>query len=171
MPFKIGLQFRVRQKPHAWWSPPVEFSRDERERFGRALLAGGYEAAGKNPTHQRIEIAYALFSRGEHLSADRILAIASERNSETSEATVYNTLNPFIEKKLIREVIVDPGKVFYNPNTEPHHHFHDVDTCDLSDIDAAAATTSGRGCRSAPNSGARVLQPRISSRSGRRPPS
>ncbi len=96
-----------------------------------------------NPTHQRIEIAYALFSRGEHLSADRILAIANERGSQTSKATVYNTLNLFLEKKLIREVIVDPSKVFYDPNTEPHHHFYNVDTGDLTDIDAGEITISG----------------------------
>ena len=36
-----------------------------------------------NPTHQRIEIAYALFSRGEHLSADQVLAIVNDRHSET----------------------------------------------------------------------------------------
>ena len=52
------------------------------------------------PTHQRIEIAHALFARGEHLSADRILAIVNDRHSETSKATVYNTLNLFLEKKL-----------------------------------------------------------------------
>ena len=96
-----------------------------------------------NPTHQRIEIAYALFSRCEHLSADQILAIVNERTAETSKATVYNTLNLFLEKKLIREVIVDPNKVFYDPNTVPHHHFYNIDTGDLTDIDAADIAISG----------------------------
>lgn len=96
-----------------------------------------------NPTHQRIEIAYALFSRGEHLSADQILAVVNDRHLETSKATVYNTLNLFLEKKLIREVIVDPNKVFYDPNTEPHHHLYNVDTGELTDIDAAAIEISG----------------------------
>jgi Fur family transcriptional regulator, iron response regulator len=96
-----------------------------------------------NPTHQRIEIAHALFSRGEHLSADQILAIVNDRHSETSKATVYNTLNLFLAKKLIREVIVDPSKVFYDPNTSPHHHFYNVDTGELTDIDAAEMTLTG----------------------------
>ncbi len=98
---------------------------------------------GINPTHQRIEIAYALFSRGEHLSADQVLAIVNDRHSETSKATVYNTLNLFLEKKLIREVIVDPNKVFYDPNTTPHHHFYNVDTGELTDIDAGLIAISG----------------------------
>lgn len=96
-----------------------------------------------NPTHQRIEIASALFSRGEHLSADRILAIVNDRHSETSKATVYNTLNLFLEKKLIREVIVDPNKVFYDPNTEPHYHFYNSDTGELTDIEADRIEVSG----------------------------
>ncbi|MFN7086973.1 MAG: Fur family transcriptional regulator [Burkholderiales bacterium] len=96
-----------------------------------------------NPTHQRIEIAYALFSRGEHLSADQILALVNERNAETSKATVYNTLNLFLQKKLVREVIVDPSKVFYDPNTEPHHHFYNIDTGNLTDIDAADIAITG----------------------------
>ena len=95
------------------------------------------------PTHQRIEIAHALFSRQQHLSADKIMAIVNTRHPETSRATVYNTLNLFLEKKLIREVIVDPNKVFYDPNTSKHHHFYDVDTGRLTDIDASNISISG----------------------------
>jgi Fur family iron response transcriptional regulator len=91
---------------------------------------------GVNPTHQRIEIAHALFSKAEHLSADQVLAIVNERHPETSRATVYNTLNLFVEKKLIREVIVDPNRVFYDPNTRPHYHLYDLSTGRLTDIDA-----------------------------------
>jgi Fur family iron response transcriptional regulator len=96
-----------------------------------------------NPTHQRIEIAHVLFSRGEHLSAEQVLAIVNGRHSETSKATVYNTLKLFLEKKLVREVIVDPNRVFYDPNTEPHHHFYNVDTGQLADIDASRIEVSG----------------------------
>jgi len=95
------------------------------------------------PTRQRMRIAHALFSRGEHLSADRILGIVNERAPETSKATVYNTLNLFLAKKLIREVIVDPKRVFYDPNTSPHHHFYDIDSGELTDIDEADVTISG----------------------------
>jgi Fur family iron response transcriptional regulator len=96
-----------------------------------------------NPTHQRIEIAFALFSQGAHLSADQIMARVNGRHSATSKATVYNTLNLFVEKQLVREVIVDPNKVFYDPNTEPHHHLYHIDTGELADIDAADITISG----------------------------
>ncbi|MBS4096391.1 MAG: transcriptional repressor [Sulfuricella sp.] len=98
---------------------------------------------GINPTHQRIEIAYALFSRQEHLSADQILSVVNTKHSETSKATVYNTLNLFVERKLIREVIVDPSKVFYDPNTHVHHHFFNVATGQLTDIHSDELKLSG----------------------------
>ena len=111
--------------------------------YTRDNLAAVLRAHEINPTHQRIEIAYALFSRGAHLSADQLLAIVNGRHSETSKATVYNTLNLFLEKKLIREVIVDPSKVFYDPNTTPHHHLYNVDTGELTDIEADAIAITG----------------------------
>ena len=111
--------------------------------YSRDNLAETLRAHGINPTHQRIEIAHALFSRLEHLSADQIMAIVNERHSETSKATVYNTLNLFLEKKLIREVIVDPNKVFYDPNTSAHYHMYDVESGKLTDIDATADRVSG----------------------------
>src|SRR5216117_661790 len=91
---------------------------------------------GITPTHQRIEIAYVLFKRREHLSADQILKWVNSRYAETSKATVYNTLKLFLERKLIRELVVNPAKVVYDPNTEPHHHLYDVVSGQLTDISA-----------------------------------
>lgn len=108
----------------------------EKQHYTRDDMAGLLREHDINPTHQRIEIAYALFSRQEHLSADQIMAIVNDRHSETSKATVYNTLNLFKQHKLVREVIVDPSKVFYDPNTGPHHHFYNLQSGELIDIDA-----------------------------------
>ena len=91
---------------------------------------------GIMPTHQRTEIAFILFTRREHLSADQILALVNSRYAEASKATVYNTLKLFVEKKLIRELVVDPAKIVYDPNTEAHHHLYDVTTGRLTDIPA-----------------------------------
>lgn len=78
-----------------------------------------------------------MFTRQEHLSAEQILALVNAREAETSKATVYNTLKLFLEKKLIRELVVDPARIVYDPNTEPHHHLYDVATGRLTDIPAA----------------------------------
>ena len=89
-----------------------------------------------NPTSQRIEIAQVLFSRCEHLSAEDVFALVNGDSSRVSKATVYNTLGLFAERGLIREVIADPTRVFYDPNTAPHHHFYDTSTGRLMDIPA-----------------------------------
>ena len=89
-----------------------------------------------NPTSQRIEIAQVLFLRCEHLSAEDVFALVNGDSSRVSKATVYNTLGLFAERGLIREVIADPTRVFYDPNTAPHHHFYDTSTGRLMDIPA-----------------------------------
>jgi Fur family iron response transcriptional regulator len=109
----------------------------------REQVAERLRSRGITPTHQRLEIAHVLFERQEHLSADQILALVNARHAESSKATVYNTLRLFLEKGLIRELIVDPSRVFYDPNTEPHHHFYDVVTGRLTDIPADAVQIAG----------------------------
>jgi len=115
----------------------------QKHHYTRDNMADLLRGHGINPTHQRIEIAYALFGRQAHLSADQIMAIVNDRHSETSKATVYNTLNLFKQHKLVREVIVDPNKVFYDPNTEPHHHFFNVESGELTDIDGMDVRVEG----------------------------
>ncbi len=111
--------------------------------MSRDQVVEALRAHGVTPTHQRIEIALALFGRMEHLSADQVMAAVNGRHTETSKATVYNTLKLFVEKRLVREVIVDPSKVFYDPNTGPHHHFYDVVTGEITDIDASLFDLAG----------------------------
>jgi len=113
------------------------------QRITREEVAERLRGHGIAPTHQRIEIAYVLLERCEHLSADRILALVNARHAEVSKATVYNTLRLFREKGLIRELVVDPAKVFYDPNTAPHHHFYDVVTGELTDIPGDSVRVDG----------------------------
>jgi len=96
-----------------------------------------------NPTSQRIEIAQALFSRCEHLSAEDVFALVNGETARVSKATVYNTLGLFAARGLIREVIADPARVFYDPNTAPHHHFYDTSTGKLMDIPADTVQIHG----------------------------
>jgi len=106
-------------------------------------IAALFRAHEINPTSQRIEIAQALFSRGEHLSAEEIFVLVNGESVRVSKATVYNTLGLFAERGLIREVIADPARVFYDPNTAPHHHFYDTSTGKLMDIPAEEVRING----------------------------
>jgi len=101
----------------------------------RSQVIERLKAAGVTPTQQRVEIAAILFARDQHMSADQVLALVNNASPRVSKATVYNTLGLFAEKGLVREVIVDPAKVFYDSNTSNHHHFYNADTGHLMDID------------------------------------
>jgi Fur family iron response transcriptional regulator len=109
----------------------------------REQVARRLRECGVAPTEQRLEIARVLFSLGMHVSAEQILAMVNERAARVSKATVYNTLKLFREKGLVREVIVDPQRVFYDPNVAPHHHFYDVDSGVLTDFSADHISISG----------------------------
>ncbi|MDD3517459.1 MAG: Fur family transcriptional regulator [Chromatiales bacterium] len=97
-------------------------------------------AHGITPTYQRVQIAQFLFERDQHLSADQVLESVNARHAGVSKATVYNTLGLFADKGLIREVIADPARVFYDSNTHPHHHIFDMDRGTLQDIPATDVT-------------------------------
>ncbi len=89
---------------------------------------------GVTPTRQRLEIASELLREPVHLSADEVHARVRKAGANVSRATVYNTLSLLVERGLIRQVVVDPGKVFYDSNIAPHHHFYDTDAGELIDI-------------------------------------
>ncbi len=90
---------------------------------------------GISPTQQRRQIARIMFARPQHLSAEQILERVNQGEHHVSKATVYNTLGLFTRKGLVREVVVDPSKIFYDSNTRPHHHYFNLSTGMLSDID------------------------------------
>ncbi|MFQ5635597.1 MAG: Fur family transcriptional regulator [Gammaproteobacteria bacterium] len=98
---------------------------------------------GIKPTPQRVEIGALLLTRPRHMSADQILGELRAAGSKVSKATVYNTLNLFSEKGMVREVAVDPTHMVYDSTTGMHHHFFDVDTGELIDIDPDALEIKG----------------------------
>lgn len=103
--------------------------------LSRAEVIEEMRKKGVNPTQQRVEIAQVLFARPQHVSAEQVMGMVNKHNSVASKATIYNTLGLFARKGLIREVIVDPTKVFYDPTISPHHHFYNIDTGELMDVD------------------------------------
>jgi Fur family iron response transcriptional regulator len=113
------------------------------ESITRESVSEMLRAHGITPTHQRIEIALVLFEKRWHPSADQIMVAVNVRYAETSKATVYNTLKLFLDKGLVRELIVDPNKVFYDANTSVHHHLYDVASGEITDIPAEGVRIEG----------------------------
>lgn len=99
--------------------------------------------AGLRPTRQRLALGKLLFDAGDrHVTAEQLHAEAADMGIAVSLATVYNTLNQFTESGLMREVVVAPGRSYFDTNVEDHHHFFYEDDGALQDIPRDAIALS-----------------------------
>lgn len=97
--------------------------------------------AGLRPTRQRLSLAKLLFESGDrHVSAEDLHAEAAQQRISVSLATIYNTLHQFTAAGLLREVVVEPGRSYFDTNTRSHHHFFVEGSGQLMDIPAADVT-------------------------------
>lgn len=98
-------------------------------------LSGRLTRAGLRPTRQRLALADLLFVSGDrHVTAEQLHKEAGEAGITVSLATVYNTLHQFTESGLLREVVVESGRSYFDTNTSDHHHFFVEDENCLTDI-------------------------------------
>jgi Fur family iron response transcriptional regulator len=98
-------------------------------------LATKIRAAGLRPTRQRIALGRLLFAeRDRHVTAESLHQEAGRTGAKLSLATVYNTLHQFTGAGLLRQVIVDGEKKYFDTNVGDHHHFYFEDEDLLSDI-------------------------------------
>lgn len=97
------------------------------------------QEAGLRPTRQRLALGRLLFEGGDrHVTAEQLHALAQRNRISVSLATVYNTLHQFTAAGLMREVVVAPGRSYFDTNTREHHHFFNEDTGELVDIDGGS---------------------------------
>lgn len=89
---------------------------------------------GIKPSAQRVAVAEYVLGTREHPSADTVLERVRKSFPMISRATVYNTLNLFVERGLLQQLQLTGGGVVFDPKTEPHHHFIDDETGDIYDI-------------------------------------
>jgi Fur family iron response transcriptional regulator len=98
-------------------------------------LAERVKRAGLRPTRQRISLARLLFDgEDKHVTAEQLHKEAKDADLPVSLATVYNTLNQFTDVGLLREVVVEPGRSYFDTNIHDHHHFYYQDDGSLQDI-------------------------------------
>ncbi len=97
--------------------------------------------AGLRPTRQRLALAKLLFENGNrHITAEDLHSEA--RGASVSLATVYNTLHQFTQTGLLREVVVESGRAYFDTNTSQHSHFFFEKSGRLLDIPADAIEIS-----------------------------
>ena len=97
-------------------------------------LSAHLRSFGIHPTAKRLLIARQMLSRHGHYCADEVYACLVQEKSAVSRATVYNTLKVFVEHGLLRELVVDASRTFYDSNLSPHPHLYNVDTGKFSDL-------------------------------------
>jgi Fur family iron response transcriptional regulator len=101
-------------------------------------------AVGLRPTRQRLALARLLLENGDrHITAEQLHGEAVGADIRVSLATVYNTLHQFTNAGLLREVVVEPGRSYFDTNTADHHHFFCETTSKLEDIPGQDVVVSG----------------------------
>jgi Fur family transcriptional regulator, iron response regulator len=99
---------------------------------------------GLRPTRQRVELANLLFKgQDQHVTAESLHEEVAGLGLKISLATVYNTLHQFTHAGLLRQVIVDAARGYFDTNTGDHQHFFLEDEGTLIDIPGEDITVAG----------------------------
>ena len=94
-------------------------------------------SSGLRPTKQRLKICQLLFDRKKtfHFTiGDLSKILKKETNDKISLATIYNTIHSFKKKGYLKEISINREKSYFDTNTSDHHHFLDINTNQLIDL-------------------------------------
>lgn len=89
---------------------------------------------GIQPSAQRVAVAGYVLETHEHPSAELVFRRVREQFPWISRATVYNTLNLFVDKGLLQRLTIAEDSVVFDPITTTHHHFIDEETGAIHDV-------------------------------------
>ena len=78
---------------------------------------------GLNPSYQRVRILEHLMERRDHPTVSMVYDALSGEIPTLARATVYNTLNAFVEKGLVTALTIKSEETSYDFKREAHHHF------------------------------------------------
>lgn len=108
-----------------------------------AAASARLRAHGLRPTRQRLELAGLLFQGGNrHVTAESLYDEATGAGLKVALATVYNTLHQFTGAGLLRQVVVDAARSYFDTNVHDHQHFFHEDEGVLIDIPARTIAVS-----------------------------
>ena len=109
-----------------------------------ADLAERLRSVGLRLTRPRLALARLLFDGNDrHVTAEQLHGEATAGSIPVSLATVYNVLHQFTAAGLMREVVVEPGRSYFDTNIDDHHHFFCEASGALQDISGRDVTVSG----------------------------
>ena len=94
-------------------------------------------SSGLRPTQQRLKICKLLFDREKtfHFTISDLSKILKKvTDIKISLATIYNTVHSFKKKGYLKEISINSEKSYFDTNTSNHHHFLDITTNELIDL-------------------------------------
>jgi len=98
---------------------------------------------GIQPTPQRVAVAEFVLGTDTHPTADEVWAAVRDRCPTLSRATIYNTLNLFAAKGLLKPQPLKEGVVVFDAHVAPHHHLIDDETGKVFDVPGDAVKVTG----------------------------
>lgn len=102
------------------------------------------QTAGLRATPKRIAIGGLLFDGVDrHVTADNVAAMARKAGVRVSLATVYNTLNQFVAAGLLKRIILDTDRTYFDTNVSEHHHLFFEENGVLHDIPGDSIRVEG----------------------------
>ena len=107
-----------------------------------AEIANLLKSSGLRPTRQRMALAKLLFQNGDrHVTAEMLHDEAEAARVKVSMATVYNALHQFVGARLLKEIVVDPNRSYFDTNLSDHYHFYHERSGRVEDIPPALMGT------------------------------
>jgi Fe2+ or Zn2+ uptake regulation protein len=100
----------------------------------RVDLAAMLRDSGIQPSAQRVAVARYILATDEHPTADEVWRRVKVGFPQISRATVYNTLHTLVKRGLLRQHTLAEGRVVFDPNVGPHHHFIDESSGRVFDV-------------------------------------
>lgn len=92
-------------------------------------------AAGLKVTLQRLAVYRALLESDGHLTAEQVQQAVAADDTPLPISTVYNVLETLVGIGAIGEIATDGGTKLFDRTPGRHHHFIDLDTGEVLDLD------------------------------------
>ena len=93
------------------------------------------KASGLKVTQQRLVIYETLLSMKTHPTSEMLFEQVRTQNPTISLATIYKTLETFVDYNLAKKVMTEDGIMRYDGSTHPHHHIYCTNTSEILDYE------------------------------------
>tara|TARA_Y100001970_G_scaffold115215_1_gene143637 strand:+ start:753 stop:1187 length:435 start_codon:yes stop_codon:yes gene_type:complete len=91
--------------------------------------------SGIRVTKQRLLIAEEVFSSNpKHFTVQDLFQELLKKNKKVALASIYNTVNKFVDLGILQEIYIEPNKSFFDTITKPHYHIYDKSSGQIRDV-------------------------------------